>query len=792
MRIAILLDQLVMGGVQKIALQEALEFQKAGHDVDVLVLMREGLDKRLDEFTKDLNVRFLSDTYPLIFRRSFGIPPFSFLSTGHLTSPYLAPYVLKDNYDFIIAHGSTTCLTAKAISCKRGIPYFAFIYDPILYIFKKIYRQTRLGLSSPLLVPFIKRIEKRYLTKAISVLTQSQISQEQLNEYYNIKAHIVPSGCTPLLQTPPRRGAYLLALSRWSMKKNPQFLLEILSSIPKVTLKIAGGWESESDLNSFKQLIRKYQLDSRVELIISFNEKEKIDLFQHARAWIHPHLEGFGMGALTAASCGCPIVMPQGSGAASLFEHNKQGFFPLENDLAAFTSYINRLVKNPQLAIKMGQFAWQTVKDKYTWEKHTEKIISLTQKTVSQSTAYRQSQRSSTTPEPHQFIILETGHASSTAESGGEKIIKSLLRFLPPGFNVQVIIPPLAQGHWQTNSQKASVITLPPDPLRESQFRVVILFNYLWRIYHSLKALASANCKHLGIVYSSTNVFPDVLPAYFYKKHYPQTKWIARIHHLTPSPLHREGNFLSNTLIYLIQQISIAMIRRKADLVLVLNSSLRTKLIRQEFKAKKIKVSGAGINFLKILQYKCPQASQKWTGVFVGRLHSSKGVFDLPKIWELVCIKNPAAKLAIIGEASANTTHRLESEFEKRKVRKSNYRIFGYLPRPEMFKILKNSRVFLFCDHEAGWGIAPAEAMACGLPIIGYDLPVFGNVFKKGFITVPQFNTQAFAEQLIKLIKDKGFHQQLSDEALEQAEELDWEKVGVEFGKLVNNLMNKG
>lgn len=386
-KIAILLDQLVMGGVQLIALKEAQELLKRGHAVDVLVLMRERKDPRLSELTRNLEVRFLSDAYPLFFRKSVRIPPFSFLSTGHLLSPYFAHRAIADReYDLIIAHGSTTCLTALSIYRKRNIPYLAFIYDSMNYIFNKVYAKTWLKILKLLIIPIIKIKERSYLQGTLSILTQSQASQEQLAAIYGINAAVITPGCQALSKTPPRRGNYLLASSRWSLNKNPEFLLKILTAIPNAKLKMAGSWESKADLKKYQKLIIQYRLKPRVELITSFTEEEKSCLFQNARVWLHPHFEGFGIGALTAASCGCPIIMPQGSGAAKLFEHGKHGFFPKENDLKAYTKYARLLIENEQLAWEMGKKAWEEVKEKYTWNKHVEKLLQIIGNTAGNTT----------------------------------------------------------------------------------------------------------------------------------------------------------------------------------------------------------------------------------------------------------------------------------------------------------------------------------------------------------------------------------------------------------------------
>jgi len=776
-KIAILIDQLILGGVQKIALKQAQALKKLGHQVEVLVLIREGSYPQLTELSRGLSVKHLSDHYPFLFRKSIKLPLFSFLSTGHLLSPLLTPRIISNcQYDLLISHGSTTCLSAQKIYQKRHIPFLAFVYDPMIYILQKIYSQTWPEPMRRILTPVIKTKEISYLKSSLAVSTQSITSQQHLKQAYGINSQVTTPGCQPLSKIPPKRGSYLLALSRWSLKKDPAFLLKILKQIPKTRLKIAGVWESKKHLNIFQKQIKQANLKSRLELITSFTEQEKRNLFQKARAWIHPHLEGFGMGALSAAECGCPIIMPKGSGAAYLFQHKKHGYFPKEGDLSAFVSYTKQLITNERLAWRLGKNAWEEVKNKYTWNHHARTILRIAKENLS--------------PQKIPLIALETGHVSSKAESGGDLIFKQLQRFLPKKYAVKTIIPPLALPHWQKISHNVTLITLPKDPFHESQNRLIILFNYLWRTYHSLQALKRQACYKSVVVYSSTNIFPDIIPAYIFKKLHPQIKWIARIHHLTPSPHRRPGKLITKSFIFPIQKIALKCIKEKADVVLVLNSSLKEKLISIGFPKSKIKISGAGIYFKKIQACQNPKKEKEFLGIFLGRFHPAKGIFDLPSIWASVCQHKPQAKLAIVGEADGKTVKQLVGKFKQTGVPSSNYQIYGFLPEAEKFKILAKSRLFLFCDHEAGWGIAPAEAMACKIPVVGYNLPIFGSVFKQGFITVPCFNTKDFSNTILNLLNNQKQYQRLSQEAYDQAKNLDWEKTGLEFNKLINSLIS--
>jgi glycosyltransferase involved in cell wall biosynthesis len=61
----------------------------------------------------------------------------------------------------------------------------------------------------------------------------------------------------------------------------------------------------------------------------------------------------------------------------------------------------------------------------------------------------------------------------------------------------------------------------------------------------------------------------------------------------------------------------------------------------------------------------------------------------------------------------------------------------GYVDEATKFDILSRSKLFVFPSVEEGWGIAVAEALAVGTPVVAYDLPVYRSVFGEQLHPVP-------------------------------------------------------
>ncbi len=116
LKIGVVVDQLIAGGVQLIAIEQVKGLRKLGHDARLLILMRKKYPNDYSYLVKGVPCQYLSDFYPWPFKCTIKFPIFSFLSTLHLLGPLFAPSAIKKNsHDILIGHGTTTCLTTQSL-----------------------------------------------------------------------------------------------------------------------------------------------------------------------------------------------------------------------------------------------------------------------------------------------------------------------------------------------------------------------------------------------------------------------------------------------------------------------------------------------------------------------------------------------------------------------------------------------------------------------------------------------------------------------------------------------------
>lgn len=327
-----------------------------------------------------------------------------------------------------------------------------------------------------------------------------------------------------------------------------------------------------------------------------------------------------------------------------------------------------------------------------------------------------------------------------------------------------IITPLIGKNVCKTKKLNATYIQTTSEVI----FRNVAVI-YLVRILKALFLKVELN--NVDYLYSTSDFLPDVLPAFLFKKNNRSLKWIQMVHHVIP--FKRDGA-LTDIFSFYGQRLSFFLIKRYADLVITVNPKVKENLEKMGFVDNRIMINsnGVDINYFKSIT---PTGKKTYDGIFFGRLHSSKGIFDLVRIWAVVNKAKPS-KLGIIGTGNPKILQELTRTI-KRYGLSNNIDVLGYLDDSEAFDIVKSSKVFLFPSHEEGFGIAILEAMACGLPVVAWDLSVYKSVFPQGIVRVPIGNIKKCAKEVLELLTNHELYETVSNGALEVASKYDWEQV---------------
>ena len=175
---------------------------------------------------------------------------------------------------------------------------------------------------------------------------------------------------------------------------------------------------------------------------------------------------------------------------------------------------------------------------------------------------------------------------------------------------------------------------------------------------------------------------------------------------------------------------------------------------------------------------------------FVGRLSREKGVLELVRAWAQA---NPHALLILIGPEM--TDHPWDVSAAARTIVAENgsadsVRFLGGQPAASVASWLRASDFSVQQSHFEAMGLAAAEAMAVGLPVIASDTGGYRDfiVHEQNGLLVPPHDVHALAGAILRLAGDAALRARLGRQARLTAEQFDETVVLERFAELIDRL----
>jgi len=211
---------------------------------------------------------------------------------------------------------------------------------------------------------------------------------------------------------------------------------------------------------------------------------------------------------------------------------------------------------------------------------------------------------------------------------------------------------------------------------------------------------------------------------------------------------------------------------RKADRIICLTRSDAEEIVKFGCSIDKIRVIP---NAVDTESFKPCEEREDNLVVWVGRFVPEKGLEYLVEAAKIVADEFRDVKFLLVGYGPL-----------KAKILKLIYdrgslgrfvRFAGPLGRDEVAKVLGKAAVFVFPSLKEGLPLSVLEAMACGVPVIGSDIPGISDVVthgKNGLLVSPR-NPKALANAVLILLNDKNLTRRLGQNARRlMAEKYSW------------------
>ncbi|MDG2214692.1 MAG: glycosyltransferase family 4 protein [Verrucomicrobiota bacterium] len=269
---------------------------------------------------------------------------------------------------------------------------------------------------------------------------------------------------------------------------------------------------------------------------------------------------------------------------------------------------------------------------------------------------------------------------------------------------------------------------------------------YAWRCISALRMptegydIIYATCPFVVETYCARNIARRL-----------EVPWVVKIQHVLSAQTQRTG--LINRLLLWGETRSAKWASQDAAKIFCLSPTVyRDYKVLEEQLGLKISDTETIGSSIDLDQFSVlSETGKKYDVVFLGRIHSLKGIFDLPDVWSRLKGSCPEATLTVIGEGP----HRgaVMDRFREQGLM-DGVRFTGAIPEVEKNRLLSEARIGLSLSSEEGWGLAVNEYLACGLPVVAYDLPVFREVFPDMLNSVPLGDLTAASQAILELLDD--------------------------------------
>ncbi len=381
------------GGGEKLVLEEAMSFRKAGWKVDLFAPIVEK-DKCFPDLIDKVNVAPIMPMLPSWFPRRDTIQVF-------MTCIFFPIFMPRyRHYDVVLGTNQPGIYFGFLLNKVYKIPYVAYVAQPLRLLHpRKVDEETGLYLRYRMkFTPFILKyfrdaidfLDRQSLKNAGKILANGENSAEKIFRTYGIRASLCPAGAYPIKKVVPfskrLKNPYILLTNRHFPQKRFEYAISALSLItkrhPDIKLVITG--EKTTYTQFLEELVIQLSLRDMVVFKGFVSEKECRKLYENALVYVYTAPEeDFGMGVIEAMACGTPVVAWNNGGPKFILNGELKRYLARPFSVSDFAQKIINIIDGKSYRKISGQ-CWKLVKDKYCYSSHNgliyEDLLSVSNK----------------------------------------------------------------------------------------------------------------------------------------------------------------------------------------------------------------------------------------------------------------------------------------------------------------------------------------------------------------------------------------------------------------------------
>ena len=317
-------------------------------------------------------------------------------------------------------------------------------------------------------------------------------------------------------------------------------------------------------------------------------------------------------------------------------------------------------------------------------------------------------------PKPLDLLVVYNGTlaGSSKGIGGGDQVMLKCINL--SGIEPDILIPRSAQALIQRHGRL--FFTMANWRLDTLGILVTFPVRVLQGVWHGWR---QRHTYEIAVAVSGFAV--DLIPLWFWKAR----RKGAIVYHVIPE--RKAVNFATRLrfgLAALEQRLALRMLRHVCD-YMVAGNEVTKRQLQAFLPGKPVFVLHAGFDAAALDRVASIPKDGK-LALFIGRLTSQKGIFDLVKLMAEIRQEDPEFRLVMVG-------HGPDRDFllaEIQRLQLNNITLAGFITDEEKMRLLKQAAFFFFPSYEEGWGIALAEALYCECRCVTYELEHYRPIFR--------------------------------------------------------------
>lgn len=283
-------------------------------------------------------------------------------------------HLIKEfNPDIVHAHYASSYGFLSAVT-RSSCPLIISVWGSDVYDFPKQ-------------VPFGAYILKFNFKRADYIFSTSHVMAKETRTYTDKPISITPFGVDVELFRPSKLKKTDIFIIGNVKSLWPKYGIDVL--IRAVNIVIRNNPEKKIRLDIYGKGPQK---DELVSLTKKLGIEDKVNFKGFVRNNLLPDIynsfsvavstsildsESFGVVAVEAMACGCPVVTSDADGFTEVVENNETGYIVPKRNPEATAHAIQRFIDNPQLGELMGAKGRKRVMERYNWDENVSLMMNI-------------------------------------------------------------------------------------------------------------------------------------------------------------------------------------------------------------------------------------------------------------------------------------------------------------------------------------------------------------------------------------------------------------------------------